>query len=496
MQLNIANLTYTYPSSAEPALCRVSATLPQGWTGIVGDNGSGKTTLALLACGALTPDSGSILPVLVSHYCEQSPSRPPNNLEEFALAYDGDAMRLRRELRLDEDWAWRFETLSSGQQKRLQVACALWADPDVLVMDEPTNHVDASTRGVICAALRSFRGVGLLISHDRELLDVLCAQCLLLSRGRAIMRPGNYTQAVGQVELERTSAVREREKARRERDRVEREAQRRREAAARSESRKSLRGVAKGDSDAREKRGRYVISGQDGKRAKLSSRMESRLVSASERFDALRVEKRYAADIWVDARPSRRKVLLRLGEQALPLGGAGSLEVPALYIGNCDHIGLVGDNGSGKSTLVRKIVGSLPQETRFLYIPQEPSAGQERAALEALRGLASAERGRALSIIAQLNSEPERILEGGDVSPGEMRKLMLALGILGEPELIVMDEPTNHLDLGSTQALQRALASYPGTLLLVSHDARLVEAATSITWAIAGAPGGYKLAVS
>ena len=155
-----------------------------------------------------------------------------------------------------------------------------------------------------------------------------------------------------------------------------------------------------------------------------------------------------------------------------------------LHIGNTDHIGLVGDNGTGKTTLVKAIVAGLPENTRALYIPQEPDEQQRRTALATLRDLSDVRRGRVLSTIAQLNSDPDRVLEGDEVSPGEMRKLMLALGILESPELVVMDEPTNHLDLGSTEALERLLSAYPGALLLVSHDAALVQAATDITWMI------------
>lgn len=101
-------------------------------------------------------------------------------------------------------------------------------------------------------------------------------------------------------------------------------------------------------------------------------------------------------------------------------------------------------------------------------------------------GLGDADRGRALAVVARLNSNPGRILGGGEVSPGEMRKLMLTLGILDAPELVVMDEPTNHLDLGSIEALERLLAAFPGALLLVSHDTALVWATTRVTWAIGG----------
>ena len=178
MQLSLQHLAYAYPSCVNPVLRDVSATLPCGWTGLVGDNGCGKSTLARVACGRLAPDSGAVAPRLFSIYCEQDATAAPDSLHDFAVAYDRDAVALRRDLGVEEDWPWRYETLSSGQQKRLQVACALWQRPDVLVMDEPTNHVDVPTREAVTAALARFKGVGLLISHDRALLDALCSQCL------------------------------------------------------------------------------------------------------------------------------------------------------------------------------------------------------------------------------------------------------------------------------------------------------------------------------
>jgi macrolide transport system ATP-binding/permease protein len=492
MQLVLSHITYTYPGSSEPALRDVSVTFPQGWTGIVGDNGGGKTTLACVACGLRAPDAGSVAPRLVTFYCAQDATERPANLEDFALAYDGLAVALRRDLGIGEEWAWAFDELSGGQQKRLQVACALWARPDVLAMDEPTNHVDAATRRAIARALSRFKGIGLLVSHDRALLDEVCAQCLFVTRGTAALRPGGYTQASGQAALERESAVRARREARKEKARVERETQRRREAADRAAAGRSGRGLNKHDSDAREKRMRYLVSGQDGKAGKLSAAMETRLAAAGDQLARAHVDKRYEGDIWVDAQPSRRPVLFRMEPQTVRQGDF-SLEVPALSIGSTDRIGLVGDNGSGKSTLVKRIVGEIGEAVRCLYIPQEPTLGEKRAAAEELRGLPSDQRGRALSIVAQLNSDPARLLEGGEASPGEMRKLMLALGILRAPELIVMDEPTNHLDIGSTEALERLLAAWPGALLLVSHDAALVQASTATIWRTQPAPAGFRL---
>jgi macrolide transport system ATP-binding/permease protein len=494
MQLVLSHIDYTYPTSPEPVLSDVSLTFPRGWTGIVGDNGSGKTTLVRIACGLLCPDAGSVAPKLVSGYCPQDATVRPANLEDFALAFDGLAVTLRNDLGVGEDWAWTFDQLSSGQQKRLQIACALWAQPDVLAMDEPTNHVDAATRQAIASALSRFSGIGLLVSHDRELLDTLCAQCLFVARGSAVMRPGGYTQASSQAALERQSAEHARRKAANEQKRIEREAQRRREEADRAAARRSGRNFAKHDSDAREKRMRYLVSGQDGRAAKLSAVMTGRLANADSKLAGTRVEKRYEGDIWAEARPSRRPVLLRMEPTALQRGDF-TLFVPALHIGNSDHIGLVGDNGTGKSTLVTRIVEALPADVRCLFIPQEPGERRKQETMDALRSLPANQRGRALSIVAQLNSNPVRLLEGGPVSHGEMRKLMLALGILEKPELIVMDEPTNHLDIGSIEALQRLLATWPGALLLVSHDAAIVQASTKITWKTEACAGGYELVV-
>lgn len=494
MQLNLSNIEYTYPSAVESALHDVTITLPQGWTGFVGNNGSGKTTLARIVCGLLQPDRGVVSPSFFSAYCAQNATEVPFNLFDFAVAYDDVAIKLRRELSLGDDWPWRFETLSCGQQKRLQVACALWASPDILVLDEPTNHVDVSTKHALFAALSQFKGIGVLISHDRELLDMLCTQCLFVANGTANMRAGGYSRASSQVELERSSALHAKEAAQKEKARIERETQRRREEASRVQARKSGRTIDKHDSDAREKKQVYIVSGQDGKAGKLAARMLDRLEKATGKATGIKVEKQYDSNIWLDSEASKRKVLVRMEPNNIRMGES-CLQTLPLFIGNTDHIGVVGDNGCGKTTLVKKIISSISDDVRMLYIPQEPTELQQKETLRKIKGLSNSQRGRVLSIVAQLNSDPDYVLAGESTSPGEMRKLMLAQGMLESPELIVMDEPTNYLDLGSTVALERLLSGYPGALLLVSHDLSLIDSATSIKWSIQRLNGNFKLVV-
>lgn len=306
-------------------------------------------------------------------------------------------MALRRDLGVEDDWPWRYDTLSCGQQKRLQVACALWQRPDLLVMDEPTNHVDAPTREAITAALARFKGVGLLISHDRALLDALCVQCLFMAEGRLTARPGGYSQGRDQEELERGTALRQRERARREKKRLAGEAQRRREEASRAAGMRSCRNLDPKDHSGKERVKLAVYTGKDGVAGKLSSRMESRLSRVEETLARVKVEKRYDGDLWMRAEPSARKVLYRQPEMTLALGER-QLLVPPLSIGNTDHIALTGPNGAGKTTLVSEVARRIDPTARVLVIPQEPTAEQCRDALSRLASLDSRSRGRVLAV--------------------------------------------------------------------------------------------------
>jgi ATPase subunit of ABC transporter with duplicated ATPase domains len=165
------------------------------------------------------------------------------------------------------------------------------------------------------------------------------------------------------------------------------------------------------------------------------------------------------------------------------------LRFPDLAIGGTDRIALTGANGQGKSTLVRHILSRLdiPGE-RLVSIPQEITAEDSRVLLENVKRLPNDERGRVMTTISRLGSRPARLLESEQPSPGEVRKLLLALGIVRGPHLIVMDEPTNHMDLPGILCLEEALAGCPCAMLLVSHDRLFLEKIASRYWHIEAEP--------
>ena len=479
MQLNLTHISYTNPGT--PAIEDVSATFPSGWTGIIGDNGCGKSTLARIAARAITPDSGTVSPSLFASYCQQDSTQEPDDLFDLASDWGKEAQRARALLRIEDDWFWRYDTLSGGQQKRIQIACALYAQPDILIMDEPTNDLDAATRDIVKEALASFSGIGILISHDRDLLDSLVGQSLMCEGARWTMRPGGYSKASDQAASERASAMRDREQASREAKRLKAEAQRRSEEAARQKGKRSKRGLSKKDSDAREKIGRAIVSGKDGVAGRLSSKMSGRLAKAEAELSKKTVSKRYDHRIGEFGVTARSSCVAHLEASRLS-AGEFSIDVPELWISPTDHVVLTGANGTGKSLVVRSIIESVPDNVKVAYVPQDVGPEERERALRHLRDQDQETKGRILSIVARLNSDPDRLLDGDDLSPGELRKLMLAEQLVTNPNFLVLDEPTNHLDVGSIEALQEMLSGFSGALLLVTHDRQLSEAVTQIGW--------------
>ena len=486
-QLALQSVEFAHPGMTAPLFSELTVQFPPGWTGIVGPNGAGKTTLLQVATGTLTPQAGSVTSRGLALYVAQRTDEPPEMLEDFIWA--PDATVLKAQLRVSEDWPERWSTLSHGERKRAQIAVALWREPAVLALDEPSNHIDADARRLLLQALQEFGGVGLLVSHDRALLDELCAQCLIIDPPEAILRPGGVTQAMAQQETEEESVRHASEVLKRTETRLQAEAQRRRVIADQKSS--AARGskqtkIPINDHDGRAMRNLAKMSGKDAYAGKMVAQMNQKAGKVAKERAGITVKKRYETGIWVEgASFTPRDFLLRLPASSLPLGGGRQLRFPDLEIGGSSRIALTGPNGLGKSTLIRHVLAhlQLPAE-KLVTVPQEISAEESRALLESVKRLPNEELGRVMITVSRLGSRPARLMESALPSPGEARKLLLALGIVRGPHLIVMDEPTNHMDLPGILCLEQALADCPCALLLVSHDEAFLEKITTIDWSL------------
>ena len=147
--------------------------------------------------------------------------------------------------------------------------------------------------------------------------------------------------------------------------------------AARAQARLSKRHLDPKDHSAKGKIDLAKFTGQDGARGRLSAQMDARVAAARDRLDQTRIEKRYNGDLWLEARPSPRKTLLRIDATEIPCGPS-VLTVPRLFVGNTDHIGIVGPNGAGKSTLLRYLEPRIAADLAVLDIPQELTTEERR----------------------------------------------------------------------------------------------------------------------
>lgn len=498
--LQFHDVRFLYDTSSEPIFANLSVECPPGWTGVIGANGSGKTTLLRLACGDLEPVAGRIVRPARVVYCAQRTDEAPPALPALLDATDAMACTVRGQLHVEPGWAGRWDTLSHGERKRAQIGVALWQDPDVLAIDEPTNHIDRDARLLLTDALRRFGGVGLLVSHDRELLDALCTRCLFLEPHAAVVRPGGYSRA---VELALADAQRARDayyRAKRDTQRLQREAARRKHEAAQQDHKRSKRKLARGDSDGREKIDRARVSGKDGAAGRQLRQMRGRVEQAQDSLASMRLPRKQNLGIELAGEVAPRNSLLELPAGVLSLGEDRTLRFADLRIGPSDRIGLVGPNGGGKSTLVRHILSqlSLPPD-KVVYLPQEIDGAESAEILRQVRAQPRSVVGDVMTIVSCLGSDPQRVLATDEPSPGETRKILLALGLARRPWLIVMDEPTNHLDLPSIECLERALTECVCARLLVSHDLSFLDNLTRLRWRIGptegAAPGDMALAV-
>jgi ATPase subunit of ABC transporter with duplicated ATPase domains len=422
-------------------------TAAQRVVGIVGENGAGKSTLLALIRGELAPTAGRVI------------------VERSAV--------IACVPQIDDD-----APASPGERRRARLHEALAAEPDIVILDEPTNHLDAGARGQLVGALRRFvarGGLALIVSHDRELLDELATAIIRVHAGTATLYPGGYSAARATWEADAAHAHDVRATAQRQARAAAKklDVARRDQRAADHSRHKRKKGMYDHDASSMNRSiSRGWAEDRLGRGVEVARREAERAQAAIP--DAPVVEALGRSVFLGYARCPRRVIFEHTDAR-------GTYAVrPA------SRIRITGANGAGKTTLLRALVASRPDlpADRVLHLPQELSADAAAGHLAALRALGPDVRGRVLSIVAALGCEPERVLATASPSPGEVRKLALALGLGRHSWCLVLDEPTNHLDLPSIERLEAALAAFPGAIVLVTHDDAFAARATDEVWAL------------
>ena len=490
MYLELSNISFSYPEAGYSLFSSLTLSFSEGWTVIAGANGCGKSTLASIAAGILLPDSGKVRRSSDVILCPQVfEGLQPDDWSDI-FSFDNHIGMLKSTLALSDEMIERESTLSGGEKKRLQILAALSHSPEILILDEPTNHLDEYSRSLIIKALRTFDGIGIIISHDRTFSDALSERTVILERGT------DGPVSIEDIPLPLSLALSEserRKKSGRERydgilSAISSEQMIARKIGERSQKKQrglSKKGISSKDHDAKSKIDGARLTGKD---ASLDGAMRNHLSRS------LQLERELE---------SISKPLMRKEGLSLPKGsyvpnlsfpestieeGSYSLHVSSLTLKAGSHIAIKGQNGSGKTLFMKAFYKSLLEQGKgeyVLYIPQEFSRDEESALLSAFSSLEDDEKGIVLSDMFRMGSNPSALFSQTlSLSPGEMKKLALALARRDGRTVLLMDEPTNHLDIVSMRILERMLGedARDMTIVLVSHDDVFLSCCTDTLW--------------
>jgi ATPase subunit of ABC transporter with duplicated ATPase domains len=485
-------------------------------TGLVGRNGVGKTTLLRLLAGEGEPASGSVTRRGTVGVLRQILQPPPDARLADLLGVTEALARVERVTAgegADEDFAaadwtlpiavddaliavglegfdpWRpAETLSGGQLTRAALAALLVARPDVILLDEPTNNLDAEARNLVAGFLRGWKGGAVVVSHDRTLLREMDRIVELSSLG-ARAYGGGWDLYIERREAERAAAERDLETAARDARRVERDAQAARERQARRDA-AGRRFAAKGSEP-------KILLGAMAERAENTGARGNRLAerqreAAGEALAAAEGRVERARTLGFDLPGSG----LAAGKTVLAFEEVG-FRYPAgppvladfnLRIVGPERVAVVGSNGAGKTTFIALAAGLLaPTEgavslgVRTVLLDQRAAVlRDDETILEAFGRLnPDATANDAHAALARFLFRNTAAHQGvGSLSGGERLRAALACVLSGRepPQLLILDEPTNHLDLQSIESVESALSGYDGALLVVSHDEDFLQA--------------------
>ncbi len=458
--------------------------------GVVGRNGSGKTTLLRVLAGMLSPDEGKVthssrLSIGFLHQVDDITvdasvrdlivGGAPDHVWAARARTRAIVEHLLHEVDLDAQVA----SLSGGERRRVALVTLLLADHDLLVLDEPTNHLDVEAVDWLAKHLNDRQATDVamvVVSHDRWFLDAICTRIWEVHDGRVQAYEGGYAAYVlARAERVRRAAI----------------------AAARRNNllRKELAWLRRG-APARTAKPKFRLAAAA---ALIADEPEPRDRLQLQRFATARLGK----DVF------------DLEKVSVALGGRMLLRNLSWSVGPGMRIGVIGVNGSGKTTLLQLLTGDLAPDSGSVKRGKTLRIGYLRQGMDELRGndrvlqtidrvrrqarLATGAEASASSLLEDFGFTGDRLnARLDDLSGGERRRLQILRLLLEEPNVLLLDEPTNDLDIDTLTVIEDYLDSWPGTLLVVTHDRYFLERVCDVCYALLGdgscvlLPGGVE----
>jgi ATPase subunit of ABC transporter with duplicated ATPase domains len=445
---------------------------------LIGDNGAGKTTLFRIITEELVADSGTIN--LRSQNLGYVPQELPDDLatvgEFFRMAETWRAAMALERVGLVVDLDASVANLSGGEKTRLMIARVLASDPtpDVLILDEPTNNIDRDGQKWLVEFLREWAGAVIFASHDRHFIDQVANKVFELKDGKISSYGGNYSFYKEQKVVERRTTEVEYEKYQVKKKQLERLISHERQRA-----KNGLRDKRMKDNDK---------SLHDWKSEQVQRSAAGQLKARQTQLEKLDVPDRpeKMAQHGYKLSGERSGLVVRTRNVSKNFGPQQVLSDVSFEVHGGERIHVAGANGSGKTTLLKLVLGELTVDSGTIVFGDDIKIGSLSQELQSLREdlpaldqlhSTSYDQTNIYGALRSLELSIEEIRRPlGQLSRGQRTKVALAGLLLGKFNLLVLDEPTNHLEIKTREAIERALADFPGALLFASHDQYFVEA--------------------
>lgn len=460
--------------------------------GIIGDNGQGKSTLLEIIVGKITADSGQVVVNDKIGFLEQNTHLNVENLLEKMsdVEFVCEFFRQLSGLGFSLDFEFtqeRVDSLSCGERAKIALASILADNPTTLILDEPTNHLDYNGKCILIDLLNNFNGTVIIVSHDIDFLNATVNRIVEVKNGELKEYCGNYDDYLSQKNNEKLNIEREYKKHKRKVAQIQEDITQYKNYASLADARRSKPKADKLglkynnglSADIRQKKLSKVAANQITK----LERELNKEVEKPERTHEIRYKLK-VDDIHTRFAFVAESLTKKFNDKVL-------FENANFNIESGDKIALIGDNGVGKSTLVNILLGKTDYEGKLFVAPSVKPAIMQQDIYDLDFNITINEMSKTedkefctnfILNLCTMNIDKSRFnTKIGKLSSGEKMRIKLSQLILSDANLLILDEPTNHLDILNKKYLEKVLAGFVGTLIVISHDREFLRNVTNKT---------------